>query len=62
MNHETTEFAAQRFAPRQARDYSYFIPGRTFNDAHEWRVWVWLRNAACLACAFAIGAMLAQGV
>lgn len=61
MNHESTDFAAQRFTPRMARDYSRFYAGQHFQPQNEHAAWRVLRQLICYAAAVAIGAMLALG-
>lgn len=60
MNRESNDFAAYRFTPRQARDVSYFYPGRHFKPAHKSHGIGWA--IACIAAVVLVGYLLSKGV
>ena len=61
MNHESTDFAAQRFSPRTASDYSHFYAGRFYKPPPDHTLWRVAAAIVCIAAAMAIGAALALG-
>ena len=59
MSNIITEFASQRFAPRQATDRASYSAVEHYKPESEWHGWPAVRFIVCMAACVAIGAMLA---